>query len=107
MHHSDHQDADRPAEVEDLDGLRVFEDLGGAPHVGGERGRCAEKSTYDFNEFHYTVQHKVKGIWSTVDIVDVGNTASESAHDYRLTGLETFDGPQTLEYPPSQGPAVQ
>ncbi|MFI7638524.1 hypothetical protein [Nonomuraea sp. NPDC049400] len=66
-----------------------------------------KKSTFDFNEFRYIVQHEVRGVWSTADIVDVGNTASESAHDYHLTGPATFDGPQTLEYQPSQGPAVE
>ncbi|MFG1945951.1 hypothetical protein [Nonomuraea sp. NPDC048826] len=58
-------------------------------------------STIDFNEFRYTVEHKVRGAWDVAAVVDVGNAASEAEHGYRLTGLETFDGHRTSAYPPS------
>lgn len=59
-------------------------------------------STIDFNEFHYTVQQRIDGDWSTADIVDVGpdNTGSEAAHDYQIIHA-TFAGPRTYTYPPS------
>jgi hypothetical protein len=58
-------------------------------------------SDIDFNEFLYTVKHRINGVWSTADTVDVGpdNTDSEAAHDYRITA-ETFQGPRTRAYPP-------
>ncbi|MGW0807825.1 hypothetical protein [Nonomuraea sp. NPDC002799] len=62
-------------------------------------------STNDFNEFRYDVQHQVDGVWSTADTVDVGplHTASEIAHDYRLSGHQTFAGTQRFAYPPPEG----
>ncbi|MGW6500165.1 hypothetical protein [Nonomuraea angiospora] len=54
-----------------------------------------------FNEFRYTVEHQVGGVWSTADTVDIGrdHTASEAAHDYRVVG-EDWAGTQTFAYPP-------
>ncbi|MEV4360295.1 hypothetical protein [Nonomuraea sp. NPDC049625] len=54
-----------------------------------------------FNEFLYTVQHQVNGVWSTADTVDIGrhHTASEAAHDYRVVG-EDWAETQTFAYPP-------
>lgn len=56
-----------------------------------------------FNEFRYTVEHRVDGVWSTADTLDVGrdHTASEAAHDYRLHG-EDWAGTQTFAYPPRE-----
>ncbi|WP_436761376.1 hypothetical protein [Streptosporangium sp. V21-05] len=54
-----------------------------------------------FNEFYYTVEHRVGGVWSIADRVDIGrgHTTSEAAHDYRVVG-EDWAGPQTFSYPP-------
>ncbi|MGJ6969184.1 hypothetical protein ACSDR0_45570 [Streptosporangium sp. G11] len=54
-----------------------------------------------FNEFLYTVEQEVSGVWSTADTVDIGrdHTASEAAHDYRVVG-EDWAGTQTFAYPP-------
>ncbi|MEW9547030.1 hypothetical protein [Nonomuraea sp. NPDC050783] len=54
-----------------------------------------------FNEFRYTVEHEVNGVWSTADVVDIGrdHTASEASHDYRVVG-EGWAGTQTFAYPP-------
>ncbi|MFI6920188.1 hypothetical protein ACIBIZ_09550 [Nonomuraea spiralis] len=53
------------------------------------------------NEFLYTVEHEVNGVWSIADTVDVGrdHTASEAAHDYRVVGEDWADR-QTFAYPP-------
>ncbi|MFI7644374.1 hypothetical protein [Nonomuraea sp. NPDC049400] len=58
-------------------------------------------SSSGFNEFLYTVEHKVNGVWSTADTVDIGrdHTASEAAHDYRVVGEDWADT-QTFAYPP-------
>ncbi|MEU6782257.1 hypothetical protein ABZ912_23900 [Nonomuraea angiospora] len=58
-------------------------------------------SSSGFNEFLYTVQHQVNGVWSTADTVDIGrhHTASEAAHDYRVVG-EDWAETQTFAYPP-------
>lgn len=58
-------------------------------------------SSSGFNEFLYTVEHKVNGVWSTADTVDIGrdHTASEAAHDYRVIGEDWADT-QTFAYPP-------
>lgn len=58
-------------------------------------------SSSGFNEFLYTVQHQVNGVWSTADTVDIGrrHTASEAAHDYRVVG-EDWAETQTFTYPP-------
>ncbi|MFI6742689.1 hypothetical protein ACIBI9_58170 [Nonomuraea sp. NPDC050451] len=58
-------------------------------------------SSSGFNEFLYTVEHKVNGVWSTADTVDIGrnHTASEAAHDYRVVG-EDWAETQTFAYPP-------
>jgi hypothetical protein len=58
-------------------------------------------SASGFNEFLYTVEHQVDGVWSTADTVDIGrhHTASEAAHDYRVVG-EDWAGTQTFAYPP-------
>lgn len=60
-------------------------------------------SSSGFNEFRYTVQHKVDGVWSTADTVDIGrdHTASEAAHDYRVVGEDWADT-QTFAYPPRE-----
>ncbi|MBE1582858.1 hypothetical protein ACFPOI_59490 [Nonomuraea angiospora] len=54
-----------------------------------------------FNEFLYTVEHEVDGVWSTADTIDIGrdHAASEAAHDYRVVG-EDWAGTQTFAYPP-------
>ncbi|OUC90870.1 hypothetical protein CA984_35865 [Streptosporangium minutum] len=58
-------------------------------------------SSSGFNEFLYTVRHKVNGVWSTADTVDIGrhHTASEATHDYRIVGEDWADT-QTFAYPP-------
>ncbi|WP_344900220.1 hypothetical protein [Actinomadura meridiana] len=57
-------------------------------------------SAEDFNEFIYFIDHKVNGIWSRADTVNVGpdHPASEAAHHYRVTGL-TYAGTRTFDYP--------
>ncbi|MFI6297805.1 hypothetical protein ACIBEJ_39865 [Nonomuraea sp. NPDC050790] len=58
-------------------------------------------SASGYNEFLYTVEHRVGGVWSVADTVDVGrdHAASEAAHDYRVVG-EDWAEVQTFAYPP-------
>ncbi|MFI9552149.1 hypothetical protein [Nonomuraea endophytica] len=58
-------------------------------------------SASGFNEFHYTVEHEVGGVWRTADTLDVGrgHAGSEAAHDYRVVGEDWADV-QTFAYPP-------
>ncbi|MFI7133591.1 hypothetical protein ACIBQ1_48500 [Nonomuraea sp. NPDC050153] len=60
-------------------------------------------SSSGFNEFLYTVEHKVNGVWSIADRIDIGrhHTASEAAHDYRVVG-EDWAETQTFAYPPQK-----
>ncbi|MET7338539.1 hypothetical protein [Nonomuraea sp. NPDC005650] len=60
-------------------------------------------SSSGFNEFLYTVEHKVNGVWSVADRIDIGrrHTASEAAHDYRVVGEDWADT-QTFAYPPQK-----
>ncbi|GGT21973.1 hypothetical protein ACFFV7_48425 [Nonomuraea spiralis] len=62
-------------------------------------------SSLDFNEFLYVVKQQVKGVWSIADTVDVGpyHTTSEAAHDYRLTGPQTFADTRHFAYAPLDG----
>src|SRR5206468_9948996 len=53
-------------------------------------------SSNDWNEFRYTAV--VNG--AAVDVLDVGNAASESAHHYVIT-TQTWTGTRTFTYPPS------
>ncbi|MFF4195421.1 hypothetical protein [Nonomuraea sp. NPDC001831] len=54
-----------------------------------------------FNEFLYTVEHRINGVWSVADRVDVGpdHPASEAAHDYRVVRGD-WAHRQTFAYPP-------
>ncbi|MEU8323518.1 hypothetical protein AB0C33_34575 [Nonomuraea sp. NPDC048881] len=54
-----------------------------------------------FNEFLYTVEHRINGVWSVADRVDVGpdHPASEAAHDYRVVRGD-WAHHQTFAYPP-------
>ncbi|WP_049558291.1 hypothetical protein [Nonomuraea sp. SBT364] len=58
-------------------------------------------SSSGFNEFLYTVEQKMHGVWEIADTVDIGpgHTASEAAHDYRNVGEDWADT-QTFAYPP-------
>ncbi|MFG1948458.1 hypothetical protein [Nonomuraea sp. NPDC048826] len=58
-------------------------------------------SSSGYNEFHYIVEQRVGGVWSVVDMVDIGpeHTASEAAHDYSNVG-EDWAESQTFAYPP-------
>ncbi|MBB5781918.1 hypothetical protein [Nonomuraea jabiensis] len=75
------------------------------PHLTRGRGSLTIVNTCvspsGFNEFLYTVEHKVDGAWSTADTVDIGrdHAAGEAAHDYRVVG-EDWAGTQTFAYPP-------
>ncbi|MEV6711501.1 hypothetical protein AB0M48_05575 [Lentzea sp. NPDC051208] len=56
-------------------------------------------SDVDFNEFTYFIDHKVDGVWSRADTVDVGpnHLDSEAAHHYRITN-ENWSGTHTFRY---------
>ncbi|MGN9840641.1 hypothetical protein ACTMTI_21215 [Nonomuraea sp. H19] len=56
-------------------------------------------SAQDFNEFTYFIEHKLNGIWSRADTVDVGpgHSAGEVAHQYRIT-CQTWAGTRTFDY---------
>ncbi|MGW2155979.1 hypothetical protein [Nonomuraea sp. NPDC001699] len=58
-------------------------------------------SASGFNEFLYTVEHRINGVWSIADKVDVGpdHPESEAAHDYRVIGGD-WAHHQTFAYPP-------
>ena len=56
-------------------------------------------SSFDFNEFHYWADSVVNGNQQRTDSVDVGNTASENAHGYGITG-QTWSGSRTYGYFP-------
>jgi hypothetical protein len=57
-------------------------------------------SSKDFNEFTYwAYSHMPDGLELT-DTLDVGNTTSEAAHDYAITG-QTWSGSRTFSYPDS------
>ncbi|WP_435861030.1 DUF2961 domain-containing protein [Streptomyces spiralis] len=57
-------------------------------------------SAVDFNEFTYQVDSTVSGGTKRTDTVDVGDTASESAHAYTVTG-QTWSGSRTFGYTPT------
>ncbi len=60
-------------------------------------------SSLGFNEFLYVVEHRVNGVWSIADVVDIGpaSAASEAAHDYRIVA-EGWADTQTFAYPPRE-----
>ncbi|WP_370355051.1 DUF2961 domain-containing protein [Catenulispora sp. EB89] len=57
-------------------------------------------SDQDFNEFEYSVQQQVGGVWQSADTVDVGpeHQATEAAHAYQITN-QTWSGTQMYSYP--------
>ncbi|MCF6474189.1 hypothetical protein FAF44_38295 [Nonomuraea sp. MG754425] len=63
-------------------------------------------SGQDFNEFRYVVKQRIDGVWSITGTLDVGpqHLESEAAHDYRITGPQTFAGVQEFSYPPHASP---
>jgi hypothetical protein len=50
-------------------------------------------SDLDFNEFIYFIDHKLDGVWSRADTLDVGphHLDSEAAHHYRITNQTWAD----------------
>jgi hypothetical protein len=56
-------------------------------------------SAIDWNEFHYWVYSTVSGVETQTDVLDVGNTASETAHGYTISS-QTWYGTLTADYPP-------
>ncbi|MCE6998516.1 hypothetical protein LZG04_27485 [Saccharothrix sp. S26] len=56
-------------------------------------------SDVDFNEFTYFVDHRVDGVWSRADTVDVGpnHLDSEAVHHYRITN-ENWSGTHAFRY---------
>lgn len=54
-------------------------------------------STQDFNEFTYYISNKVNDKWPTTDVLDVGNTTSETSHHYHIIH-QTFAGLRTYKY---------
>ncbi|MFC5821620.1 hypothetical protein [Nonomuraea harbinensis] len=58
-------------------------------------------SSSGFNEFYYTVEQQVDGVWSISDEVDIGreHPAGEAEHAYRNVGEDWADT-QTFAYPP-------
>jgi hypothetical protein len=56
-------------------------------------------SSVDFNEFHYWADSIVNGQPDRTDDLDIGNSASEAAHDYSITG-QTWSGSRTFGYVP-------
>ena len=57
-------------------------------------------SGLDVNEFHYWADSVVSGALVRTDSVDVGNTASESAHGYVIVN-QTWSGTRTYGYFPT------
>jgi hypothetical protein len=57
-------------------------------------------SSLDWNEFYYWIYSTVGGTNVLTDSLDVGNSASESAHSY-VIGSQTWSGTQTFQYPPA------
>ncbi|WP_131742141.1 helix-turn-helix domain-containing protein [Actinomadura roseirufa] len=57
-------------------------------------------SAEDFNEFAYYIDHKVNGVWTRADTVDIGpdHPTGEAAHHYRITG-QTYAGTRLFDYP--------
>jgi len=55
-------------------------------------------SDLDYNEFTYWVDSQVNGAAERTDTVDVGNTASETAHNYQIVA-KTWSGTRTYTYP--------
>jgi hypothetical protein len=55
-------------------------------------------SDYDYNEFTYWADSHVGDQVKRTDTVDVGASASETAHDYAITG-QTWQGDHTFAYP--------
>lgn len=51
----------------------------------------------DWNEFYYWVYSQANGQSNLSDQLDVGNTASESAHQYTITN-QTWHGTRTYQY---------
>jgi hypothetical protein len=64
-------------------------------------------STLDFNEFRYSVESLVDGVWARTDTVDPGpaHGADERTHAYTITG-QTWEGQRSLSYPAPSGSAV-
>jgi hypothetical protein len=57
-------------------------------------------SSLDWNEFYYWIYSTVGGTNVLTDSLNVGNTASESAHSYVISS-QTWSGTQTFQYPPA------
>jgi hypothetical protein len=55
-------------------------------------------SDLDYNEFTFWVDSEVNGAAQRTDTVDVGNAASETAHNYVIVG-QTWSGTRTYSYP--------
>ena len=61
-------------------------------------------SDNDWNEFTYWAYSLVNGVTNLTDTLDVGNTASESNHNY-VINTATWNGTRTFQYPPAAAPA--
>jgi Protein of unknown function (DUF2961) len=57
-------------------------------------------SSLDWNEFYYWIYSTVGGTNVLTDSMNVGNSASESAHTYTINS-QTWSGTQTFQYPPA------
>lgn len=58
----------------------------------------------DWNEFYYWIYSRIGGQWLLSDELDVGGSASESAHQYVIT-TQNWSGTRTFQYyVPSTGP---
>ena len=57
-------------------------------------------SSLDWNEFYYWIYSTVGGTNVLTDSLNVGNSASESAHSYVISS-QTWSGTQTFQYPPA------
>ncbi len=57
-------------------------------------------SSLDWNEFYYWIDSTVGGTNVLTDSLNVGNSASESAHSYVISS-QTWSGTQTFQYPPA------
>lgn len=60
-------------------------------------------SDNDWNEFYYWAYSVVGGNNTQTDTLDVGNSASETAHQYTITN-QTWNGTRTFTYPPVTNP---
>lgn len=60
-------------------------------------------SSLDWNEFYYWIYSSVGGTNVLTDSLNVGNSASESAHSYVISS-QTWSGTQTFQYPPAAPP---